>query len=83
MVTAAGYAAIGAAEGLLHAYDIATGLDLDWSPGDGLARAVVDAVFPQAPGTTPWDRLLAATGRGGVAPERWTYAAAADQSGRR
>jgi hypothetical protein len=38
--TAAGFAGIGAAEGLVHSHDIAAGLGMAWSPGPRLCDAL-------------------------------------------
>jgi uncharacterized protein (TIGR03083 family) len=75
-----GFAAIGAAEGLVHGLDIAAGLGVAWSPTDRLVEQVLTAVFPDAArpaGPSPVDNLLARTGRGPHAVDRWTYRAAA------
>ena len=80
MYTPAGYAAIGAAEGIVHGTDIATGLKLPWTPSDAVVTPVVDTVFPgvRQPDEPPLPALLRATGRGpDPAPGRWTYSAAA------
>lgn len=76
----AGFAAIGAAEGLVHGIDMATGLAVQWAPDDGLAEQVLARVFPgsrRPAGPSPVDNLLAHTGRGPHAMRRWTYAGAA------
>jgi uncharacterized protein (TIGR03083 family) len=82
--TAAGFAAIGAAEGLVHGYDIAAGVGMPWSPGQGLCEQVLRAVFPVADttGRSPALRtLLIQTGRDsrpeGAPPPKWSYSAAA------
>ncbi|WP_105975202.1 GNAT family N-acetyltransferase [Streptomyces geranii] len=59
-----GFAAMGIAEVLLHAYDIAQGLDLAYEPPAHLAEFVLTRIFPEVrPGPDPWQTLLWATGR--------------------
>lgn len=80
MYTPTGYAAIGAAEGLVHSTDIAAGLGLAWMPSDAAVAPVLDTVFPgtRRPEEPPLPALLRATGRGpDPTPGRWTYSAAA------
>lgn len=80
MYTPAGYAAIGAAEGIVHSTDIAAGLELPWTPSDTVVGPVLGTVFPgtRRPGEPPLAALLRATGRGpDPTPGRWTYSAAA------
>ncbi|MFK4065831.1 GNAT family N-acetyltransferase [Streptomyces sp. NPDC029674] len=82
---AAGFAAMGVTEVLLHTYDIARALGVDAEPPAELCEAVLAHLFPHVPptlaGTTPWTTLLWATGRGtlpGRAPLthwRWRNAA--------
>ncbi|MGW6021591.1 GNAT family N-acetyltransferase [Streptomyces sp. NPDC055099] len=68
---ATGFAAMGAAEVLLHTYDIAQALGLDAQPPARLCEAVLAWLFPQVmPARTPddhWATLLWATGRGALA----------------
>jgi hypothetical protein len=60
-----GFAAMGCAELLLHAWDIADARQLDWFPPADLAAAVRARLFPWAPADAdPWTALLWATGRG-------------------
>jgi hypothetical protein len=60
-----GFAAMGCAELLLHAWDIADARQLDWFPPADLAAAVRARLFPWAPAEAhPWTALLWATGRG-------------------
>ncbi|MEU9150096.1 GNAT family N-acetyltransferase [Streptomyces sp. NPDC048417] len=60
-----GFAAMGVAEVLLHAHDMATGLGVPYRPSDELAESVLTLLFPHVqPGPTPWETLLWATGRG-------------------
>jgi hypothetical protein len=79
---AAGFAAIGIAEVVLHTDDVASALGLDWSPPEGPVRAVLRRLFPEAPvDAHPWRALLWCTGRAELpARERvtgWRYAMAA------
>ena len=82
--TAAGFAAIGAAEGLVHGHDIAAGLGLAWSPSPQLCGQVLSTVFPDAghrAGSTALTNLLIQTGRDerpkDEPPRTWSYSAAA------
>ena len=60
-----GFAAMGVAEVLLHAHDIAEGLGLDYEPPAELPRFVLTTIFPHVqPGPDHWRTLLWATGRG-------------------
>ncbi|MEV6763538.1 GNAT family N-acetyltransferase [Streptomyces sp. NPDC051105] len=60
-----GFAAMGIAEVVLHAHDMATGLGIPYRPADELAESVLTLLFPHVqPGPTPWETLLWATGRG-------------------
>ncbi|MFJ9695608.1 hypothetical protein [Kitasatospora sp. NPDC101183] len=62
---AAGSAAMGLVELLVHAEDLACGLGLDWTAPASLSARVLARLFPDAPtDTAPWDTLLWATGRG-------------------
>ncbi|WP_106399514.1 maleylpyruvate isomerase N-terminal domain-containing protein [Actinocorallia populi] len=61
---AAGFAAMGVTELLLHTYDITHALGLPWTPPDDLSAAVLARLFPDAPpGHAPSDTLLWCTGR--------------------
>ena len=63
MSDAAGFAAMGVGEVLVHTYDIAQGLGVDWLPPEPLCRLVVDRLLPSSPpGQAMWV-LLWATGR--------------------
>jgi hypothetical protein len=77
---AAGFAAMGVAETLVHTHDIAQGLGADWRPPDPLSQVVLDRLVPDAPPGRASDVLLWATGRadlGGHAPVRdWVWRAA-------
>ena len=59
----AGSIAMGAAEGLLHTWDICAGLGNDWLPPADLCRPVLERLFPDAPEGDPTDTLLWCTGR--------------------
>jgi RimJ/RimL family protein N-acetyltransferase len=74
-----GFAAMGVTEVLLHTYDIAEGLGLEYEPPAHLPEYVLTRIFPEVqPGPDPWRTLLWATGRGdlpGRAPRtqwRWS-----------
>ncbi len=75
-----GFAAMGVAETLLHTYDIARGLSVDWLPPAGPSAAVLDRLFPAAPPGDPARVLLWCTGRGDLdgLPRRtsWVWEAA-------
>jgi hypothetical protein len=59
-----GFAAMGVVEVLVHMYDVAGALGVDWSPPDDLCRPALDRLFPAAPTSAePWPTLLWATGR--------------------
>ncbi|MFI0259077.1 maleylpyruvate isomerase N-terminal domain-containing protein [Streptomyces sp. NPDC017056] len=64
---AAGFAAMGVTELVLHTYDITRTLGPAWAPDDALAAAVLARLFPDAPpapaGFGPFDLLLWCTGR--------------------
>jgi hypothetical protein len=65
LADASGFAGMGCAELLLHAWDVADGRDLDWAPPAALAAATRARLFPWAPADAdPWSALLWATGRG-------------------
>ncbi|MGW7204953.1 GNAT family N-acetyltransferase [Streptomyces sp. NPDC054837] len=60
-----GFAAMGIAEVLLHAHDIAEGLGLAYEPPAHLPEYVLTRIFPHVqPGPDLWRTLLWATGRG-------------------
>ena len=62
----AGSLAMGAAEGLLHTWDIVGGLGGDWRPPAELCRPVLARLFPDAPDVAdvdPSEALLWCTGR--------------------
>ncbi|GAB3661962.1 hypothetical protein [Glycomyces tarimensis] len=60
-----GFAAMGVAETILHAFDLAEGLGLEWHPPADLCARTLARLFPDAPtDTEPWPTLLWAAGRG-------------------
>jgi hypothetical protein len=60
-----GFAAMGVVEVVVHLYDLAQPLELDWKVGDDLADRVLHRLFPAAPTDTErWPTLLWAAGRG-------------------
>jgi uncharacterized protein (TIGR03083 family) len=63
MSDAAGFAAMGVAETLVHTYDITQGLGVRWRPPDALCELVVDRLLADPPGEPAWEELLWATGR--------------------
>jgi Mycothiol maleylpyruvate isomerase N-terminal domain len=82
--TPVGFAAIGAAEGLVHGHDIAAGLSMAWSPKQQLCEQVLSTVFPDGErkaGATAFTTLLTQTGRDvrprGERAPIWNYSAAA------
>lgn len=59
-----GFAAMGCDEILVHTYDAARGLGLEFEPLEVLSRAVLRRLFPWAPrDTDTWQTLLWANGR--------------------
>jgi hypothetical protein len=58
-----GFAAMGVVETLVHTYDIARGLGLDWNPPARLCAPALDRLFPAAPAGDPSAVLLWCTGR--------------------
>ncbi|RLU86844.1 hypothetical protein CTZ27_23935 [Streptomyces griseocarneus] len=61
---AAGFAAMGSTELMLHTYDITRALGTDWTPPDNLSAAVLARLFPDAPqGHSPVGTLLWCSGR--------------------
>jgi len=58
-----GFAAMGVVEVLVHAYDIAKGLELDWSPPSTLCAPALRRLFPEAPEGDASEVLLHLTGR--------------------
>ncbi|MGW5865775.1 hypothetical protein ACWFRJ_26730 [Streptomyces sp. NPDC055239] len=62
-----GFAAMGIVETLVHTYDLAEGLGLEWTPPADVCARVLYRLFPDAPPESdeePWPTLLWATGRG-------------------
>ena len=66
MSDAAGFAAMGIAEVLLHTYDISQGLGVTWLPPDSLAQLVVARLLPDAPPGRAAEILLWASGRADI-----------------
>ncbi|MFD7668524.1 maleylpyruvate isomerase N-terminal domain-containing protein [Streptomyces sp. NPDC059788] len=64
---AAGFAAMGVTELIVHTRDLTRALGVTWAPDDGLCAAVLSRLFPDAPaappGCGPFDVLLWCTGR--------------------
>jgi hypothetical protein len=60
---AEGFAAMGVVETLVHTYDIARGLGLDWRPPAWLCAPALARLFPEAPPGDPAAVLLWCTGR--------------------
>lgn len=58
-----GFAAMGVNETLVHTYDIAQGLGIDWRPPASLCGPVLARLFPDAPAGEPVQALLWSTGR--------------------
>jgi hypothetical protein len=60
-----GFAAMGVAETLAHAFDLTQGLGVTFAAPADLVRPALARLFPEAPThTDPWQTLLWATGRG-------------------
>ena len=75
---AAGFAAMGVVEVLVHTHDIARGLGLAWTIPSGPCRAVLARLWPGVdPGADPARTLLHHTGRaaldGTPAPSSWRW----------
>jgi len=60
---AEGFAAMGVVETLVHGYDIAAGLGLDWRPPADLCAPVLARLFPDAPPGDPSAVLMWCAGR--------------------
>lgn len=58
-----GFAALGVNETLVHTFDIAQGLGIDWRPPNSLCAAVLARLFRDAPAGDPVQVLLWSTGR--------------------
>ena len=67
MSDAAGFAAMGVAEALVHTYDITQGLGVAWLPPEPLCQVVVARLLPDAPAGNATEILLWATGRAQLA----------------
>ena len=80
MSDAAGFAAMGIAEALVHTYDITQGLGVAWLPPDVLSQLVVARLLPDAPPGRASQILLWATGRtdleGHARVTEWVWRAA-------
>ncbi len=80
MSDAAGFAAMGIAETLVHTHDIAHGFGVAWRPPEALSQLVVDRLLPNAPQGRASDVLLWATGRsdleGSPRVREWVWQAA-------
>jgi len=63
MSDAAGFAAMGVAEALVHTFDITQGLGVAWRPPESLCQLVVARLLPHSPSGHSCDVLLWATGR--------------------
>jgi hypothetical protein len=76
---AAGFAAIGIAEIVLHTDDVASAVGLPWTPPAGPVAGALARLFPAAPADgDPWTAMRWASGRGDL-PGRarvtdWRYA---------
>jgi len=80
MSDAAGFAAMGVAETLVHTYDITQGLEVAWLPPEPLCQLVVDRLLPNSPSGRATEILLWATGRadlrGNPRVSKWVWRAA-------
>lgn len=80
MSDAAGFAAMGVAETLVHTYDITQGLGVAWLPPEPLSQLVVDRLLPNSPSGRATEILLWATGRadlkGRARVSKWVWRAA-------
>jgi hypothetical protein len=64
LADAEGFVAMGCDEVLVHSFDLACGLGVDYMPPDDLVSRVVARLFPWAPNDDdPWTALLWANGR--------------------
>jgi hypothetical protein len=77
---AAGFAAMGVAETLVHTHDITHGLGAGWRPPEPLSQVVLDRLVPDAPPGRASDVLLWVTGRADLAGHppvgEWVWRAA-------
>jgi hypothetical protein len=80
MSDAAGFAAMGVAEALVHTYDITQGLGVAWLPPEPLCQPVVARLLPDSPPGRATEVLLWATGRadlrGHPRVDEWVWRAA-------
>jgi len=81
MADAEGFAALGAAETVLHTHDIAAGLGVAYGPSDDTCTWLLDRLHRDLPAhDDPWQLLLWATGRaelpGHDRVRRWRWYAA-------
>jgi hypothetical protein len=80
MSDAAGFAAMGVAETLVHTYDITQGLEVAWLPPEPLCQLVVERLLPNSPSGRATEILLWATGRadlrGNPRVSKWVWRAA-------
>jgi hypothetical protein len=67
MSDAAGFAALGVAETLIHTYDITQGLGVAWLPPEPLCRLVAARLLADSPPGRASEILLWATGRADLA----------------
>ena len=58
-----GFAGMGAVETLVHAYDMASGLGIEWWPPGDLSATLLARLFPDAPEGDPADVLMWCCGR--------------------
>lgn len=58
-----GFAAMGTVETIVHAWDIAQGLGVRWTPSSRSCAPPIERLFPDAPAGDPSDVLLWCTGR--------------------
>ena len=80
LADASGFAAMGCDELLVHTWDAARGLGLDFQPPSVLSQMVLRRLFPWAPeDTDPWPTLLWANGRAELTScrDKWTGAGTA------
>ena len=85
MSDAAGFAAMGVAEVLVHTYDITQGLGVAWLPPEPLCQPVVDRLLPSSPPGRASEVLLWATGRADLTGHprvgEWVWRAAPPPTG--
>lgn len=80
MSDAAGFAAMGVAEALVHTYDITQGLGVAWLPPEPLCQFVVARLLPRLPPGRATEVLLGETGRADLGGQprvrEWVWRAA-------